>query len=246
MAIYSVHEAFTHKVLFQRRGPISRLPHRIGPARRLAGVEPNFYAVHHVSHHQKFGTEEDGELRVRAAPPVLVELLPFAAFYADFASPAADLHQSRFLTTLRTISFHIVACMYRSPGWRPGRGVRSCFFTRRVLSRSRTSVHRTQPDAARRPERFTQFWPGFGACSAAGRGHRAMEHHLVPEVPWYHQLMLHHHLRLLPTPQTAEAIPRASRHRLADAVVAAAVEPTRIEEHGKSNRSPAPRYRDSP
>jgi fatty acid desaturase len=69
-----------------------------------------------------------------------------------------------------------------------------------------------------------------------------MEHHLVPEVPWYHQLMLHHHLRSLLTPQQR-------RQFLVPPVIGWPMlwwrllsEPTRIEQHGKSNRSSAPGY----
>src|SRR3954468_1190166 len=62
LIVFSMHEGAAHKIIFPHADPISRLLNRLGcNLCRLAAGEPNYYSEHHMSHHAKFGTEQDGE-----------------------------------------------------------------------------------------------------------------------------------------------------------------------------------------
>ena len=213
MAIFSVHEAFTHRVLFQRIGPISRFLHRVASHLcRIAGVEPNFYSVHHVAHHEKFGTEEDGELLNFVRPRrYWLTWLPLATLYTDFACHRPPTYtKSRVLTAVVAIAFHLTCgyFLYEAFGLLfPLIAFVVCFpHVGFYLDRARQfTEHNLMPLENRNGARSfgLGFWGMFLGGGPWGTPCH-LEHHLVPQVPWYHQLMLHGHLRSLLTPRQRE------------------------------------------
>jgi fatty acid desaturase len=210
MAILSVHEAYTHEVLFQQVGPISRAAHTVARQLcRLTGGEPHFYSEHHITHHRHFGTEHDGELLNFVRPRrYWMAWLPFAVLYSDFCCHRpATYTRSRQLTLLLTLLFHGSYAYFTYQAF-------GAWFTILVmlvfyphfsfyLDRSRQfTEHNLMP-----PENLNgsrSFGLGFWGMVLGGGPWGTpchMEHHLLPHLPWYHQLMLHRHLRSLLTPR---------------------------------------------
>ena len=212
-SIFSVHEAFTHRVLFHRIGPISRFMHVVAAhICRLAGVDPAFYARHHLTHHDHFGTEDDGELLNFVRPRRFWRSwLPLAAIYTDFACHRPQAFtRGRTLSTVTTLSFH-VACGYvlaqRYGLAYPLIAFVICFpHFGFYLDRLRQfTEHNLMPVESLNGSRSFGwgFWGMFLGGGPWGTPCH-MEHHLVPYVPWYHQLMLHARLRSVLTPKQRE------------------------------------------
>jgi fatty acid desaturase len=213
MAILSVHEAFTHEVLFQKIGPISRAAHFLSAhVCRVTGAEPNFYAEHHITHHREFGTEEDGELLNFVRPRrYWMSWLPFAALYSDFASHRpVGYTASRKVTLALTILFNGTYSyfMYHAFGLWFTVLVMLVFYPHFGFYLDRTrqfTEHNLMPPENKNGAR--SFGLGFWGMLLGGGPWGTpchLEHHLLPHLPWYHQLMLHHHLRSLMTPRQRE------------------------------------------
>jgi hypothetical protein len=215
LIVFSMHEGAAHKIIFPHRDPISRALNRIGcNLCRLAAGEPNYYSEHHMSHHAKFGTEQDGEFLNYVTPRrYWLTLLPYANIinYSDFiAHRPLNYTRSRVLSALIAIAYqgtfgYFVARRY---------GVAFALiclalFVPHVgfyLDRLRQyTEHNLMPldnnDGSR------SFGLGFWGMLIGGGPWGSpchWEHHLVASLPWYQQLILHRYLVRILTPQQRE------------------------------------------
>jgi hypothetical protein len=209
MAIYSVHEAFTHKVLFQRVGPISRGAHFVASHLcRVAHAEPNHYSVYHLAHHGKFGGEDDGEFLNFVRPKrYWLTWLPLAVIYSDFSCHhPKGYNRSRAITALMTVVYNGIYGYLLYQAFGPLFVIVSMvlFFPHVgfILDRARQfTEHNLMPPENRNGSRSFGwgFWGMFLGGGPWGTPCH-LEHHLVDYVPWYHQLILHAHVRKLLTP----------------------------------------------
>lgn len=213
MAVYSVHEAFTHETMFQKVGPISRAAHFIASHLcRLTGAAPEYYAEHHMTHHREFGTEHDGELLSYVRPRrYWLSWLPFAVLYSDFVSHRPMFYdRSRRITLLLTILYNGILSyfMYQAfGGWYVALVMLVMYpHFGHYLDRTRQfTEHNLMPPENKNGAR--SFGLGFWGMLLGGGPWGTpchLEHHLLPHLPWYHQLMLHRHLRSLMTPRQRE------------------------------------------
>lgn len=210
MAVYSVHEAFTHRVMFQQIGPISKWAHRVaGQLCRVATAEPHHYSVNHLAHHGKFGAEDDGEFLNFVRPRrYWLTWLPFATLYSDFACHRPGRYtRSRILTATLTLLFNGVYTyfIYQSFGLLFTILVMVVFFPHVgfYLDRARQfTEHNLMPPENTNGSR-SFGWGFWGVVLGGGPWGTPchLEHHLVPQLPWYHQLMLHRYLRSILTPR---------------------------------------------
>ena len=142
LGVFSMHEGAAHGISFPHADPVSRFLNRLASNLcRISACEPRDYSVHHMSHHAKFGTENDGEFLNFVSPRrYWATLLPFGTVinYSDFIA-----HRPLGYTRSR-------------PGvYVDGAGaVRAA---RGVLAGSPAAIYRTQPDAAREQPGIAQL-----------------------------------------------------------------------------------------
>ena len=110
LAIFTLHEGAAHKLIFPGNGRLSRTAQFLAVNLcRLSAAEPNYYAVCHMAHHAKFGTEQDSEFLNFVEPRRFWRmLLPLGSFlnYSDFV-----IHRPLDYTRGRVIS-GLVAALY--------------------------------------------------------------------------------------------------------------------------------------
>jgi hypothetical protein len=111
LGVFSMHEGASHHWIFLGTGGIARTANRIaGNLCRVAACDPEHFSVHHVAHHNRFGTEGDGEFLNFVRPSRFWPmLLPLGAFlnYGDFLSHRAETYtRSRLLTAAISLLFN--------------------------------------------------------------------------------------------------------------------------------------------
>lgn len=202
LVIYSLHEGAAHHMIFVGDGPLARAAHIVAAnLARLAGGEPEYYAPKHMQHHSKFGTEDDAEFLNFVGPHrYFLTFLPLAAFinFTDFV-----IHRPPTYTRGRLVSAGCAAAyngtyayfMYRAWGL-PFMLLTMFVFLPHVgfyLDRLRQfTEHNLMPLDNRNGSR--SFGMGFWGMVVGGGPWGSpchWEHHLVPSVPWYQQLILH-------------------------------------------------------
>jgi hypothetical protein len=215
MATLSLHEGAAHRIVFVGSGWLARHAHRVAAnLSRLAAGEPEYYAASHMSHHAKFGTEEDAEFLNFVIPRrYFLTFLPLAAFinFTDFIG-----HRPMTYTRGRVLSA-AVATAYNLPyavlAYR-SYGLAFTLLTMFVflphvgfgLDRIRQfTEHNLMPLENRNGARSfgTGFW---GLLIGGGPWGQPCHwaHHLVPSLPWYQQIALHRHLAKILTPRQRE------------------------------------------
>jgi len=215
LVVYSLHEGAAHKAIFPPDGPLGRFGHAIASNLcRFAAGEPEFYSSHHMAHHAKFGTEEDGEFLNFVVPRrYWMTFFPLAAFInvSDFVihRPPTYTH-SRLLSAFLSSSYNLVYgyFLYRAYG------LAFALFTMLVflphvgfyLDRLRQfTEHNLMPLDNRNGSR--SFGMGFWGLLVGGGPWGSpchWEHHLVASLPWYQQLILHRYVVKLLTPRQRE------------------------------------------
>lgn len=202
LIVFSMHEGAAHRIIFPHDDPVSRLLNRIAcNLCRLAAGEPDYYSEHHMSHHAKFGTEQDGEFLNYVTPRrYWLTLLPYANIfnYSDFIA-----HRPLNYTRSRIVSAVIALAYQGTFGYFVARRYGAAFAIISLalfvphagfyLDRLRQyTEHNLMPldnkDGAR------SFGLGFWGMLIGGGPWGSpchWEHHLVASVPWYQQLMLH-------------------------------------------------------
>ncbi len=215
MIVFSMHEGAAHKIIFPHGDPVSRLLNRVGcNLCRFAAGEPDYYSEHHMSHHAKFGTEQDGEFLNYVTPRrYWLTLLPYANIfnYTDFV-----VHRPPHYTRSRVISA-LVAIVYQGGygylvSQRYGIGfaiVSIALFVPHFgfyLDRLRQyTEHNLMPLDNKDGSR--SFGLGFWGLLIGGGPWGSpchWEHHLVASLPWYQQLILHRYVVQILTPRQRE------------------------------------------
>lgn len=211
LTVFSMHEGAAHRVVFPHDDPISRVLNvAASNLCRVAAGEPHHYSVHHMSHHAKFGTEDDGEFLNFVKPRrYWLTLLPFAAVinYSDFlAHRPLTYTRSRILSAVVAITYRVFFgyWMARSFGL-AFTLIALALFVPHVgfwLDRLRQyTEHNLMPLENKDGSR--SFGLGFWGMLIGGGPWGSpchWEHHLVASLPWYQQLILHRYLKGILTP----------------------------------------------
>ena len=215
LGVYSLHEGAAHHMMFVGRGPLGDFGRWVSTnLSRISAGEPECYAPAHMGHHAKFGTEDDPEFLNHVLPErYFLTFLPFAAFinFTDFVAHrpltyTSGRMKSAAAATAYNLTYGIV--IYRLHGglftlltmfvFLPHVG----FFLDRLRQ---FTEHNLMPLDNRNGSR--SFGAGFWGMLVGGGPWGSpchWEHHLVPSVPWYQQLILHRHLVRLLTPRQRE------------------------------------------
>jgi hypothetical protein len=211
MGVYSMHEGAAHKLVFPPNGPVTRVLHVVSAnLARLAASEPKQYAAAHMIHHSKFGTEHDAEFLNFVKPRrYWPTFFPFAfdINYTDFiVHRPLEWTRDRLLSAPFALPYQGLYAWYAWThfGWLfavvafgimlPHVG----FFADRLRQ---FTEHNLMPLENKNGSR--SFGIGFWGLFVGGGPWGSpchWEHHLVPSVPWYQQLILHRYVVSLLTP----------------------------------------------
>lgn len=212
LSAFSVHEGSAHRIIFPPRGPMTRLLGFVANnICRIAATEPRYYSENHMSHHNKFGTEDDGEFLSFVRPRRFwLSLLPFASFinWSDFVSHRPLRYTpSRILSGLIALSYHLTWGYFMAQSFGalypilafvlflPHLG----FFLDRLRQ---FTEHNLLPLENKDGSR--SFGLGFWGQLIGGGPWGSpchWEHHLVASLPWYQQLILHRYVVKVLTPE---------------------------------------------
>ena len=211
LTVYSMHEGAAHRLIFPHDDPISRFLNLLASNLcRVAAAEPQDYSIHHMSHHAKFGAEEDGEFLNFVRPRrYWLTLLPFAAIinYSDFlAHRPLSYTRSRILSAAIALTYHGAFGYWMSRSFGLGFTlIALALFVPHVgfwLDRLRQyTEHNLMPLENKDGSR--SFGLGFWGMLIGGGPWGSpchWEHHLVASLPWYQQLNLHRTLKEILTP----------------------------------------------
>jgi hypothetical protein len=212
IAVYSMHEGAAHKLVYPPEGPVSRFFHFVSiQFCRLTASEPDFYSRHHMAHHAKFGTEDDGEF---------LNFVRFRRYGLTFLPYATEINYSDFIIhrpleiTLRRFASGLISMAYNGAfAWYAYRHFGAAYAVVAylvmmphfgfLLDRVRQyTEHNLMPLDNRNGSRSFGF--GFWGLLVGGGPWGSpchWEHHLVPSLPWYQQLILHRTVVRLLTPQ---------------------------------------------
>jgi hypothetical protein len=212
LSVFSMHEGAAHRALFPGPRRWQRaLNWGASNVCRIAATEPGHYAEHHMSHHAKFGTTDDGEFLNFVRPRrYWLTLLPFAAFlnYSDFVAHRPHRYtRGRVASAVVALTYHTVYGALMAV--RFGALVPALAFVLFLphvgffLDRLRQfSEHNLMPLANKDGSRSLGL--GFWGLLVGGGPWGSpchWEHHLVPSLPWYQQLLLHRYVKGLLTPE---------------------------------------------
>ena len=202
LGTFSLHEGAAHHIVFVGSGPIGRAAKWLGGNLcRLAATDPDCYAENHMIHHAKFGTAADAEFLNFVLPRrYFLTFLPYAAFinFSDFIAHRPATYTRSRLVSAATASLYSGIYLYfitRAYGLWFGVIVMFIFMPHVgfFLDRLRQfTEHNLMPLENRNGSR--SFGTGFWGLAVGGGPWGSpchLEHHLVPSIPWYQQLLLH-------------------------------------------------------
>lgn len=215
LGVYSLHEGAAHKIIFPPVGPVSHVGNVIARNLcRFTAGEPEFYSSHHMAHHAKFGTEEDGEFLNFVIPQrYWMTFFPLAAFinFSDFVIHRPPTYtRSRLISAFFSAGYNLVYAYFLYHLF----GLAFALLTMLVflphvgfyLDRLRQyTEHNLMPLNNRNGSR--SFGCGFWGLLVGGGPWGSpchWEHHLVASLPWYQQLILHRYVVSLLTPRQCE------------------------------------------
>ena len=209
---FSLHESAAHGMAFLGSGPVARTAERLAANLcRLAASDPDYYAPGHMAHHAKFGTEGDAEFLNYVLPRrYYLTFLPLAAFinFSDFIAHRPPTYtRSRIFSAVCSSTYSGVYLVLTWQLWGPVFALLTMFvFLPHVgfyLDRLRQfTEHNLMPLENKNGAR--SFGTGFWGLLVGGGPWGSpchLEHHLVPSIPWYQQLYLHHFVKKVMTPQ---------------------------------------------
>ena len=212
LGVFSMHEGAAHGIIFPHDDPISRALNRFASNLcRISACEPLDYSVHHMSHHSKFGTDQDGEFLNFILPwRYWATLLPFATVvnYSDFvAHRPLSYTRSRLVSAMVAIAYHVAYGYAMAQAFGAGFTLLALvLFVPHVgfwLDRLRQyTEHNLMPLENNHGAR--SFGTGFWGLLIGGGPWGSpchWEHHLVASLPWYQQLILHRDLKRTLTPE---------------------------------------------
>jgi hypothetical protein len=202
LGVFSLHEGAAHHILIVGQGGLARRAQAIGSQLcRIAAAEPEYYATRHMVHHAKFGTPDDAEFLNCVLPKrYFMTFLPLAAFinFSDFIIHRPPTYtRSRILSALIATTYNSVYAFLLWNIYGPVFTLLTMFvFLPHVgfyLDRVRQfTEHNLMPLDNQNGSR--SFGAGFWGLLVGGGPWGSpchWEHHLVPSLPWYQQLMLH-------------------------------------------------------
>ena len=212
LGAFSMHEGAAHRIIYPPHGPISRAFHLLSAnLSRIAAAEPKTYSAHHMIHHAKFGSDEDAEFLNFVKPRrYWLTFLPLAfdINYSDFiVHRPLGWTRDRLMSAFWSLPYNGVYAWYAWTHFGP-------LFTivayavmlphvGFVLDRVRQfTEHNLMPLENKNGARSFGF--GFWGLLVGGGPWGSpchWEHHLVPSLPWYQQLILHRYLASLLTPK---------------------------------------------
>jgi hypothetical protein len=212
LTVYSLHEGAAHNLIFVGSGPLARAGQFAARHMcRLAAAEPEQYAACHMSHHAKFGAEEDSEFLNFVMPRrYWMSLLPLAAFInvTDFLVHRPMTYtRSRVISDLASSAYYL-ACIYLTYRFFGltftilAMGVVAPHVGFYVDRLRQFTEHNLMPLENRNGARNfgVGFWGLFVGGGPWGQPCH-LAHHLVPSLPWYQQIVLHFHIKRLLTPR---------------------------------------------
>jgi fatty acid desaturase len=211
LSVFSMHEGAAHNIVFVGKGRLTRMAQMLARhVARVSGGDPLAYATTHMAHHAKFGTEDDAEfLNSVFLRRYALTFLPLAAFInvSDFI-----VHRSMTYTRSRMLSAALSTMYQGAYAFMAYQAFGGLFvavaflvFTPHVgfyLDRVRQfTEHNLMPlDNANGSRSFGfGFW-GLLVGGGPWGSPCHWEHHLVPSLPWYQQLILHRHVVSVLTP----------------------------------------------
>jgi len=214
LGVYSLHEGAAHDAIVSGSGALANAARFFaGNVCRVSQAVPEYYAICHMGHHSKFGTEDDPEFLNFVLPHRLWRsLLPFATIFnfTDFI-----VHRPPALTRSRVVS-GIVTGTYHGVY-----GLVMFHFFGPIIP---VVTFLLMPNIALYFDRFRQFTEhnlmpldnrigarnlgvGFWGLLIGGGpwGQPChLVHHVVASVPWYQQIILHRYMKGLLTPRQKE------------------------------------------
>ena len=215
LSVLSLHEAASHHIVFVGQSWFARFADRLSAnLARLAAAEPEHYSANHMAHHAKFGTAEDAEfLNFVVARRYFMTWLPMAAIinFSDFIAHRPPTYTGkRILSAAVAAVYNLIYAALTYPRY----GLAFVLLTMFVflphvgfaLDRVRQfTEHNLMPLENKNGAR--SFGIGFwGLLIGGGPWGQPChwEHHLVPSLPWYQQLLLHRHVKNILTPRQRE------------------------------------------
>ena len=211
LVVFGLHEAAAHNIVFVGKGPLARAGQAFARHMgRIAGGEPNDYSRTHMAHHARFGTDEDAEfLNSVFLRRYALTFLPLAGFlnFSDFV-----VHRPLTYTRSRLVSAALASAYQGLFAWLSYQQFGGAYtvivflvclpHVGFYLDRVRQfTEHNLMPlDNANGSRSFgLGFW-GMLVGGGPWGSPCHWEHHLVPSLPWYQQLLLHRHVTGLLTP----------------------------------------------
>ena len=215
LGVFSLHEGAAHHMMLIGDGAFGRVARWLSMNLcRISAGEPACYAPAHMGHHAKFGTEDDPEFLNHVLPQrYFLTFLPFAAFvnFSDFiAHRPLTYTRGRLKSAATATTYNLVfaVVIYRAYGavfmlltmfvFLPHVG----FYLDRLRQ---FTEHNLMPLDNRNGSR--SFGAGFWGLLVGGGPWGSpchWEHHLVPSIPWYQQLILHRYVVGILTPRQRE------------------------------------------
>jgi hypothetical protein len=211
LLVFSLHEGAAHNLAFVGSGWLAPFAKFVGANLcRVGGGEPQNYAACHMSHHAKFGSEEDSEFLNFIMPRrYWLTFLPLAAFinFSDFVIHRPITYtRSRLLSAGLTLAYNgpYAYAMYRLFGLEYTAITMLIFVPHFGFYMDRLrqfTEHNLMPLENKNGAR--SFGIGFWGILVGGGPwgqpcHWA--HHLVASIPWYQQIVLHRYIAGLLTP----------------------------------------------
>lgn len=211
LGVFSMHEGAAHRIIYPPHGPISRACHWVSANLcRIAASEPKQYSTHHMIHHSKFGSDEDAEFLNFVKPRrYWLTFLPLAfdVNYSDFIvhRPLAWT-RDRLMSAFWSVPYNGLYAWYAWTHFGPlftivAYGVMLPHVGFLVDRVRQFTEHNLMPLDNKNGSRSFGF--GFWGLLVGGGPWGSpchWEHHLVPSLPWYQQLIVHRYLVSLLTP----------------------------------------------
>jgi hypothetical protein len=215
LGVFTLHEGAAHRILFVGQGWFAKRAQAFASQLcRVSAAEPEYYATRHMVHHAKFGTPDDQEFLNCVLPRrYFLTFLPLAAFinFSDFIIHRPPTYtRSRILSALISTTYNGIYAFVLWNTFGPLFTLVTMFvFLPHVgfyLDRLRQfTEHNLMP--LDNPNGSRSFGTGFWGLLVGGGPWGSpchWEHHLVPSLPWYQQLVLHRFVVRQLTPRQRE------------------------------------------
>jgi hypothetical protein len=212
LGIFTLHEGAAHQIIFPLKGRIAKILNIIvNNLNRLSFADPVYYAKSHMAHHAHFGEERDKEFVNFVLPHRLwLSLIPYAWIFgfADLINyRTTKFTRSRLLSALLGLCYHGTYGYFMANKYGLVFAIVTLGFVTPTLGFSLNQIrlftrHNLMPlENVHGARSFgTGFWGLFIGGGPWGQPCHWI-HHLFPTIPWYQQIILHHKVARLLTPE---------------------------------------------